>query len=103
ALTSMSGVMSTPMALPVGPTFLPAIKTSNPPPLPRSSTTSPGCRAANALGLPQERPRLAPSGNAASSAGEYPTCRANWSDAMGVEPQQQLEGELLGRLPIFAI
>jgi hypothetical protein len=43
-----------------------------PPPEPRSSTTSPGCSAARAVGLPQ--PRLAStasSGRAAASAAEY--------------------------------
>src|SRR5512136_2016049 len=48
--------MSTPIARPVGPTLRPAMNTSNPPPAPRSSTTSPGWSAASAFGLPHERP-----------------------------------------------
>ena len=68
ALASISAVMSTPIARPVAPTFLPAMNTSNPPPAPRSSTTSPGCNAASAFGLPHDRPMFAPSGSAASSS-----------------------------------
>jgi hypothetical protein len=66
----ISGVMSIPMALPVGPTFWAARNTSSPPPLPRSTTTSPGSRFAVAVGLPQERPMLASAGIEVSSSDE---------------------------------
>ncbi len=65
ALVSIAGVMSTPMTRPAGPTFGPARNTSNPPPLPRSSTTCPGRRFAIAVGLPHDNPMFAPSGSAA--------------------------------------
>ncbi len=70
ALDNISGVISTPMARPFVPTFRPAMKTSNPPPEPKSSTTSPCLSAARALGLPHERPILALAGRAASSSVE---------------------------------
>ena len=70
ALASISSVMSTPWTLPVGPTRWAARKASRPAPLPRSRTTSPAFRPARAVGLPQERPRLAPSGRVANSAAE---------------------------------
>jgi hypothetical protein len=69
ARSTMSGVMSMPMALPAGPTFTAARKTSRPPPQPRSTTTSPGRRLAVAVGLPHDRPMLASSGMDASSSG----------------------------------
>ncbi len=70
ALLSISCVMSTPMTPPSGPTCLAASRQSNPAPLPRSTTVSPGRIAAIACGLPQPRPRLAPSGTAANSSAE---------------------------------
>ena len=48
-----------PMAFPVGPTLAAASRTSRPPPQPRSTTVSPSRRLANAVGLPQDRPRFA--------------------------------------------
>mmetsp|Transcript_18302 Transcript_18302/g.25449 ORF Transcript_18302/g.25449 Transcript_18302/m.25449 type:complete len:209 (+) Transcript_18302:622-1248(+) len=42
ALCTISGVMSTPITLPFGDTCGAAMKASRPPPLPRSTTTSPG-------------------------------------------------------------
>ena len=68
AFASISAVISTPMARPVAPTLRPAMKTSNPPPAPRSSTTSSRRNAAIAVGLPQDKPMFAPSGSAASSS-----------------------------------
>src|SRR5438105_3287606 len=53
ASASISSVMSSPYALPVGPTRLADSSTSMPPPEPRSSTTSPGLSCASAVGLPQ--------------------------------------------------
>src|SRR5713226_7598371 len=41
ALQIISGVASTPIALPLSPTIWEALKISIPPPLPRSTTTSP--------------------------------------------------------------
>ena len=70
ARSIISGVMSMPMALPVGPTFRAARNTSSPPPLPRSTTISPARRLAVAVGLPQDRPMLASAGIEASSSGE---------------------------------
>src|SRR5688572_16065198 len=55
--------MSSPYALPVGPTRRAESRTSSPPPEPRSSTNSPGRRSARAVGLPQ------PSDAASASAG----------------------------------
>ena len=69
---TISCVMSTPITVPCCPTARAARKQSNPPPLPRSRTVSPGFRAAMACGFPHPRPRLAPSGAPASSSGEYP-------------------------------
>src|ERR1051325_3574784 len=49
----MSSVISSPYALPVGPTRLAESNTSIPPPEPRSSTVSPSFSSASAVGLPQ--------------------------------------------------
>ena len=70
AFSSMASVISTPITRPAGPTLRAARKQSKPAPLPRSSTVSPGCIAATACGLPQDRPRFAPSGSVASSSAE---------------------------------
>ena len=51
--SSISSVMSRPIALPVGPTRRAEISTSAPAPEPRSSTVSPSCRSATAVGTPQ--------------------------------------------------
>ncbi len=45
--------MSSPIALPVAPTRRAEISTSAPAPEPRSSTVSPSCRSATAVGTPQ--------------------------------------------------
>ena len=50
------------MTRPDGPTRGAASRASNPAPEPRSRTVSPGCRAARAVGFPQPKPMLAPSG-----------------------------------------
>ena len=55
---------------PFSPTSGPAMKTSSPPPLPRSSRISPGESSAIANGLPQERPMSVPSGKAERAAPE---------------------------------
>ena len=57
ARSSISSVMSTPYAVPSGPTRRAERITSMPPPEPRSSTVSPARSSATAVGLPQ--PRLA--------------------------------------------
>src|SRR6516165_4479122 len=44
--------MSSPIALPVGPTRRAEIRTSAPAPDPRSSTVSPSCKSATAVGTP---------------------------------------------------
>ncbi|MCG3775159.1 MAG: hypothetical protein JW395_1988 [Nitrospira sp.] len=90
ALPNISGVMSTPITLPVGPTLRPAINTSNPPPLPKSSTVSPAFSPATAVGFPQDNPMFAPSGSAASSSTLYPTDAASAvAESPGLAPQQR--------------
>ena len=49
ALETMSGVMSTPMTVPLAPTWRAARKASKPAPLPRSSTVSPGLQRGDGL------------------------------------------------------
>src|SRR5439155_8875331 len=57
---------------PVGPTRLAESSTSIPPPDPRSSTVSPACSSARAVGLPQpSEASTAPSGSAAVSTASY--------------------------------
>ena len=56
ASSSISGVMSTPITRPLGPTCRAARKTSMPPPEPRSRTVSPGCGSSAAIGAPQPSP-----------------------------------------------
>src|SRR5215831_2667973 len=63
ASASISSVMSSPYALPPGPTRLAESNTSIPPPEPRSSTVSPVRSSASAVGLPQ------PSDAATAAAG----------------------------------
>ena len=66
ARSSISSVMSSPYALPVGPTLLADSSTSIPPPDPRSRTVSPGLSSARAVGLPQpNEARSASSGSPA--------------------------------------
>src|SRR6476659_5649869 len=60
--------MSSPYAQPVGPTRRAESSTSMPPPLPRSSTTSPGLSRASAVGLPQ------PSDASNASSGIWAAC-----------------------------
>src|SRR5712664_3321685 len=64
--------MSNPYALPVGPTRLADSSTSIPPPDPRSSTTSPACNFASAVGFPQ------PSEAATASAGSPDFCASSY-------------------------
>src|SRR5690349_5023736 len=64
--------MSSPMAVPVAPTRRALISTSAPAPEPRSSTVSPSCRSATAVGTPQ--PSDAPSADSvapSTSSREY--------------------------------
>src|SRR5438270_13371213 len=64
--------MSSPYALPVGPTRRADSSTSIPPPEPRSSTVSPGLSSARAVGLPQPRDaRTAVSGSMLLSDSSY--------------------------------
>ena len=53
-----------------GPTFEAARNTSSPPPDPRSTTTSPALRLAEAVGFPHDSPILASAGIDLSSSGE---------------------------------
>ena len=55
ARSSISSVMSTPMARPASPTRRAERSTSMPPPDPRSRTVSPGRSSATAVGTPQPR------------------------------------------------
>src|SRR5512136_2250683 len=64
--------MSTPMTFPLDPTLLAAIKTSIPPPDPRSRTVSPSLSDASATGLPQPSPMFAASGTFLRSTSVYP-------------------------------
>ena len=72
ASASISSVMSSPKARPVGPTRLADNRTSIPPPDPRSRTRSPSRRSATAVGLPQPSDaRTAASGSSLRSSAEY--------------------------------
>ncbi len=69
ARASISSVMSSPYAFPVGPTRRAESRTSMPPPEPRSNTLSPSRSSATAVGLPQPREAAtASAGRAARSS-----------------------------------
>ena len=60
-----------------------------PPPLPRSSTTSPGFSSASAVGLPQ------PSEASTAASGSSLFCNSSYnSDVIGSAPDEQDEGLL---------
>src|SRR5919204_4307319 len=80
ASASISSVMSSPYALPVGPTRLADSNTSMPPPEPRSSTVSPARRSARAVGLPQ------PSDASVAASGSSPRCSASYSASPNLAP-----------------
>src|SRR5208282_2476984 len=89
----ISFVMSSPYALPVGPTRRAESRTSIPPPEPRSRTTSPGFNFANAVGFPH------PNEASMASSGTCPACEESYRlDVIGsqrkplaaVAPQQLL-------------
>jgi hypothetical protein len=87
ARASISSVMSSPYALPDGPTRLADNSASMPPPEPRSSTISPS--SATAVGLPQ--PRLASSaasGSWSRSRPAYSSAPNPGSWAVAAAPQQ---------------
>src|SRR5829696_5760324 len=65
--------MSSPIALPVAPTRRALISTSAPAPEPRSSTVSPWCRSATAVGTPQ--PSDAPTAPAVAPSDSPPAYR----------------------------
>src|SRR6266850_1791060 len=66
--------MSNPYALPVGPTRLAESSTSIPPPDPKSSTTSPACNFASAVGFPHpSEAATAPAGLPAAPATRRPS------------------------------
>src|SRR5512135_3314405 len=82
--------MSSPYALPVGPTRLAESSTSIPPPEPRSSTVSPGFNLASAVGLPQpNEARSAVSGMLAPSSALYKSDVMGSQPALAVEPPPQ--------------
>src|SRR5690242_15344959 len=91
--------MSRPYALPVGPTRFADKITSMPPPEPRSSTTSPGCNLARAVGLPQpSEAATAFSGKAPFSASLYKSLVMGSQPLSSAPPLQQLEPPLAARL-----
>ena len=112
ALEIISGVMSTPMTCPLSPTCLTARKQSKPPPLPRSTTVSPGLSEARATGLPQPSPIFAPSITPAISSFEYPMTVDICSGVTSELPQQEAaafvsaevsdgpQQDAVGRVPI---
>ena len=90
--------MSSPYALPAGPTRFADSKTSSPPPEPRSRTISPGFSRASAVGLPH------PSDASIAASGTCPACKESYRlEVIGshprpfapLAPQQAL-------LPLFA-
>src|SRR5690606_29333153 len=87
ASASISSVMSRPYTLPAGPTRRALSSASMPPPLPRSSTTSPGLSSASAVGLPQPSDaRTARSGSAAVAASSYRSREIGSTDSDSVDP-----------------
>src|SRR5271157_2083064 len=96
ARSIISGVMSMPIALPSGPTLRAASSTSRPPPLPRSTITSPLRKLAKAVGLPQESPMFASGGIEASSSGVYPN-----ASATAFTPSRLLDSPLVATEPYF--
>src|SRR5439155_836419 len=81
---SISAVMSSPYATPVGPTRFADRITSIPPPEPRSSTTSPSCSSATATGFPQPRDA------SAAASGTSPRCSAVYSPSPNASPSQHV-------------
>src|SRR5438445_4036033 len=82
--------MSSPYALPVGPTRRAESSTSMPPPEPRASTTSPGCSSASAVGLPQpSEASTACSGRVAVSAASYRLALTGSQPSLAAAPPQQ--------------
>ena len=95
ASSSISSVMSRPIALPVGPTRRALIRTSAPAPDPRSSTVSPSCRSATAVGTPQPSDAatavaVAPSASASSYSAAPNTCALSAS-VSAIGPQHDAE------------
>src|SRR5439155_21470606 len=83
---SISSVMSSPYATPVGPTRFAERITSIPPPDPRSSTFSPSCSSATAVGLPH------PSEASTAASGSSPRCSTLYSaspKSPATSPSQQ--------------
>src|SRR5580698_2151364 len=92
----MAGVMSMPIARPVGPTIFADRNTSSPPPEPKSTTTSPSLRFAVAVGFPHDSPMLASAGIEVSSSAIYPNVSAT-----ALTPAWSLERELVATAPYF--
>src|SRR5690349_14826517 len=85
--------MSSPIALPAGPTRRALIRTSAPAPEPRSSTVSPSCRSATAVGTPHpSEAGTAASGTCSRLASSY-RLAPNGPDSSGglqlTAPEQQ--------------
>ena len=100
ASSSISSVMSSPIARPVGPTRRAEISTSAPAPDPRSRTVSPSCSSATAVGTPQPSDALIAASGARSRRCRH-TARAEHAGA-SVGSQQRApggDGHGRGRVP----
>src|SRR6266404_1537847 len=95
ASASISCVMSSPYALPVGPTRLAESRTSIPPPEPRSRTTSPGFNFASAVGFPQ------PSEACSASPGTCCICVASYKLEVIGSQLVPLASVVPQQLPLF--
>src|SRR5215831_18263322 len=90
ASASISSVMSSPYAFPVGPTLRADKNTSTPPPEPRSSTVSPGFSLARAVGLPHpSEASRAVSGTPAPSSALYSSDVIGSQLALPADPPPQ--------------
>src|SRR6266849_5242043 len=97
ANASISSVISSPYALPVGPTRLAESNTSIPPPEPRSRTTSPGFNLASAVGFPQ------PSEACSASPGTCSFCAASYRLEVIGSQLVPLASAVPQQLPLFPL
>src|SRR6266852_3062464 len=97
ASASISSVISSPYAFPVGPTRLAESKTSMPPPEPKSRTTSPGFNFAKAVGLPQ------PSEACSASPGTCCICVASYKFEVIGSQLVPLASAVPQQLPLFPL
>src|SRR5229473_385023 len=97
ASANISSVISSPYALPVGPTRFAESKTSMPPPEPKSRTTSPGFNFAKAVGLPQ------PSEACSASPGTCCICVASYKFEVIGSQLDPLASAVPQQLPLFPL